>query len=112
MVVEAKTSPVFPQSVADHRGGRTSLSYSGENTAQDKKLLWPSDISHIAFVTRIFNDFREKFGQWGYEVKNIALDFMDIYWVYDPKNILTKEDKDKNLVHFNQKSSKQSAKKV
>ena len=101
MVVEAKTSPVFPQSVADHRGGRTSLSYSGENTAWDKKLLWPSDISHIASVTRICNDFRENFGQWGDDVKNLALDFMDIYWVYDPKNILTKEDKDKNLVHFN-----------
>ena len=52
-------------------------------------------------MTRICNDFRENFGQWGDDVKNLALDFMDIYWVYDPKNIFTKEDKDKNLVHFN-----------
>ena len=55
----------------------------------------------LASVTRICNDFCENFGQWGDEVKNLALDFQDFYWVYDPKNILTKEDKDKNLAHFN-----------
>ena len=63
-------------------------------------------------MTRICNDFCENFGQWGDDVKNLALDFVDIYWVYVPTNIFTKEDKDKNLIHFNWRFSKQSAKNV
>ena len=112
IVVEAKTSPVFPQSVADRRGGRTSLSYIVVKIQPEIRNFSGWVISAISPLWQGFAMTSVKIldnGVMMWKILHLILRFL---LGICAENIFTKEDKDKNLIHFNWKFPKQSAKNV